>query len=238
MNRSSKRLAHAHELLDGPLADAPVLRDNLRDLGRANRWTGGTDLSRQAIDALAPPPLAISVLDVGTGGADIPVALLDNARRQGRALTVTAVDLRSEVLAAARAANPALDHTPGLTLDVADGRSLPYSDGSFDVVHASLVLHHLEPDEAVAFLREMGRVSRLGVVINDLGRAPITLFGAWLLSHACTRNAFSRHDASLSARRAYTKEEVIELLWQAGLRPRYSSESIFRHRWAMAAVRR
>jgi hypothetical protein len=223
VNRSSKRLAHAHELLDGPLADAPVLRDNLRDLGRANRWTGGTDLSRQAIDALAPPPLAISVL---------------NARRQGRALTVTAVDLRSEVLAAARAANPALDHTPGLTLDVADGRSLPYSDGSFDVVHASLVLHHLEPDEAVAFLREMGRVSRLGVVINDLGRAPITLFGAWLLSHACTRNAFSRHDASLSARRAYTKEEVIELLWQAGLRPRYSRESIFRHRWAMAAVRR
>jgi ubiquinone/menaquinone biosynthesis C-methylase UbiE len=121
---------------------------------------------------------------------------------------------------------------------VADGRSLPYSDGSFDVVHASLVLHHHEPDEAETFLRELGRVARLGVVINDLGRAPFTLLGAWLLSHACTRNAFSRHDASLSARRAYTQAEVVELLWHAGLRPRYMSQSIFRHRWAMAAVRR
>ena len=238
MTRSSQRLAHTHELLDGSLTDATVLRGNLRDLGRANRWTGGTDLSRRAIDALAPPPMAISLLDVGTGAADIPVALLANARRRGRELTVTAVDLRAEVIAAARAANPTLDGLPGLTLDVADGRSLPYSDGSFDVVHASLVLHHHEPDEAETFLRELGRVARLGIVINDLGRAPITLLGAWLLSHACTRNAFSRHDASLSARRAYTQTEVVELLWHAGLRPRYVSQSIFRHRWAMAAVRR
>ena len=50
----------------------------------------------------------------------------------------------------------------------ADGRSLPYSDASFDVAHASLVLHHLEPADVVALLREMNRVSRRGIVVNDL----------------------------------------------------------------------
>jgi SAM-dependent methyltransferase len=233
-----ERMAHAPELLDGPLTDLPALRGNLRDLARVNRWTGGVDLSRRALAALAPPPLAISLLDVGTGAADIPVALLADARRAGRELTITAVDSRDEVLAAARAAEPELDRTPGLTLDVADGRSLPYGDGSFDVGHASLVLHHLEPDEAVAFLGELARVARLGIVVNDLGRSPLTYFGARVLSRIGTRNHFTRHDAPLSAQRAYTHGEVVGLLLGAGLRPVYLTRGLAGHRWALAAVRR
>jgi SAM-dependent methyltransferase len=232
-----KRMTHAHELLDGPLADLPTLRDNLRDMGRANRWTGGTDLSRRAIQALAPAPLDVSLLDVGTGGADIPVALLADARRHGRGLAVTAVDSRPEVIEAARAAHPSADGL-GLTLEVADGLALPHADDAFDVAHSSMVLHHLEPDEAVTFLAEQGRVARLGVVVNDLGRVPVTFLGAWLLSRVATRNHFTRHDAPLSVRRAYTHEEVVGLLLQAGLRPVFLVEGVAGHRWAMAAVRR
>ncbi len=39
------------------------------------------------------------------------------------------------------------------------------------------------------FLRELGRVARIGIVVNDLGRSRITLLGAWLLSRITTRNA-------------------------------------------------
>ena len=49
--------------------------------------------------------------------------------------------------------------------------SSPWPDGSFDVVHCSLLVHHLEPRDAIAFLREAGRVARLGVIVNDLVRA-------------------------------------------------------------------
>ncbi len=37
--------------------------------------------------------------------------------------------------------------------------SLPYADDAFDIGHVSLVLHHLDPFEAVAFLRELARVA-------------------------------------------------------------------------------
>ena len=78
-----KRITDAAELLDGPLTDLPTLRDNLRDLARVNRWSGGFELSRRAIWAVAPePPAAVRVLDVGTGAADIPVALLADARER------------------------------------------------------------------------------------------------------------------------------------------------------------
>ncbi|MGH2462927.1 MAG: methyltransferase domain-containing protein [Candidatus Limnocylindria bacterium] len=232
-----RRLAGVHEFLDGPLNDPATLRNNLRDMGRANRITGGASLSRQAIDVLAPPPAPLAVLDVGTGGADIPLALLAAARRGHRQVTVTAVDGRPEVLAAARAARPDIDRTAALVLDLADGRSLPYPDASFDVAHASLVLHHLEPADAISFLRELARVARRGIVVNDLSRRRITVLGSWLLSHAFTRNAYTRHDAPLSARRAYTLAEAQSLLAQAGLQPVFVTHGVFGHRWAIAAVR-
>jgi ubiquinone/menaquinone biosynthesis C-methylase UbiE len=232
-----KRAAGTAELLDGPLDDPATLRDNLRDLRRANRLTGGITLSKRAFEALAPAPAAVTMLDVGTGGADIPLALLIEAGRHDRRVAVTAVDSRPEVLAAARAARPELDRTEALELEIADGRALPYPDASFDVAHASLVLHHLEPADAVLFLRELARVARRGIVVNDLSRRRATLFGSWLLSRVFTRNAYSRHDAPLSARRAYTLAEARALLAEAGLRPVYVTQGIFGHRWAIAAVR-
>ena len=77
------RHADAVELLDGPLDDPATLAGNLRDLRRINRWLGGVRLSGDAIDALAAHRDSLTVLDVGTGGADIPMALL--ARADGRA---------------------------------------------------------------------------------------------------------------------------------------------------------
>ncbi len=231
-----RRQAGAHELLDGHLDDPEALRDNLRDMGRANRFTGGTALSLRAIETLAPDDESLTVLDVGTGGADIPLALLADRRFRSRPVTVTAVDSRPEVLDAARAGRPGLDQVAGLRLEVADGRALPYTDDSFDIAHTSLVLHHLEPTDAVAFLRELSRVARRGVVVNDLSRRRFTLLGAWLLARSCSRNRYTHHDAPLSARRAYTLEEAMPLLVAAGLRPVYSTD-LFGHRWAIAAVR-
>jgi ubiquinone/menaquinone biosynthesis C-methylase UbiE len=237
------RLTNAEELLDGPLDDPAVLAGNLRDLGRINRALGGADLSRRAIDrllAVAPTHLddrPVSILDVGTGGADIPVALLAAARRRGDDLEIVAVDARPEVIAAAHAARPALARIDGLALEVADGRSLPHPDRAFDIAHASLLIHHHEPDEAVALLAEMARVARLGIVVNDLSRGHIHLLGAWLISHLFTRNRYTRKDAALSVRRAYTPRETRELLERAGLRPVGHFRGFIGHRYAIAAIR-
>jgi ubiquinone/menaquinone biosynthesis C-methylase UbiE len=237
------RLTNAEELLDGPLDDPATLAGNLRDLRRINRLLGGVRLSRLAVDKLltvAPTHLddsPISIIDVGTGGADIPVALLADARRRGRTLEVMAVDSRREVLLAARAARPAIDRFEGLELRVSDGRSLSHPDRAFDIAHASLVVHHLEPDQAVALLAEMARVARLGIVINDLDRGRIHWVGAWLIAHLMTGNRYTRHDAPMSVLRAYRRREMRELLTAAGLRPVGEFGGFFGHRYAIAAIR-
>lgn len=240
-----RRLAGELEHLDGPLADRAVLAGNLSDLARINRLFGGVDLSLRGIRGLfAPPapaegdaPEVLRVLDVGTGAADIPLAMV-RAFGPWREVRVTAVDSRPEVIRAAVALRPDLATDRRVEVGVADGRDLPYPDGAFDVAHASLVLHHLDPDAAVPFLQELGRVARVGVVVNDLGRGRLAWLGAWLLLHAMTRNAFTLHDGPLSVRRAYTPSEARDLLAQAGLVPAFEARALFGHRWVVAAVRR
>lgn len=232
-----KRQSHVEELLDGPLDDPAALRGNLRDLARVNRWLGGAGLSARAIDALAGDRDSLTILDVGTGAADIPAALLARAARDGRQLRVTGIDNRPEVLAAAVARQPRLGMTPGLELHVGDGRSLPFPDRSFDIAHASMLLHHLEPTVAVAVLGEMGRVARRGIVVNDLLRGRLAWLGAWLLSHLATRNRYTRYDAPLSVRRAYTVPELTSLIAAAGLRVQASTiGGPFGHRVVLAAT--
>jgi ubiquinone/menaquinone biosynthesis C-methylase UbiE len=235
-----ERLADSPELLDGPLDDRAALIGNLRDLRRSNRLIGGTHLSRRALYALLagrewPADRAISLVDVGTGAADIPAALIADAARRGRRLQAVAVDSRAEVLDAAVALDPSLSAVAGLTFRVSDGRTLPFEDRTFDVAHASLVLHHLEPDAAVAFLAELRRVARVGVIVNDLLRSRLTWLGAVLLSRVATRNRLSRNDAPLSARRAYTEAELDRLLDAAGLESVARFRGLARHRIAIAA---
>jgi ubiquinone/menaquinone biosynthesis C-methylase UbiE len=231
------RLAGAEELLDGPLDDRAALIGNLRDLARVNRRLGGADLSARAIDGLAPGRASIAVLDVGTGAADIPLALIERGRAAGRIVRVTGVDTRPEVLEAAAVIDPRVTATGELALHVADGRALPFPDATFEVVHASLLVHHLDPDAARALFTEMLRVARLGVVVNDLVRSRATWLGAWLLAHVATRNRLTRYDGPLSVRRAYSVAELTALLASAGLRVERRYDGFAGHRVALAARR-
>jgi ubiquinone/menaquinone biosynthesis C-methylase UbiE len=226
----------AVELLDGPLDDPAALAGNLRDLGRINRRLDGVRLSAAAIEALAAHRDELTLLDVGTGGADIPLALIERARRRGRHIRVVGLDARPEILAAAVRERPEIAMSAGLELHVGDGRRLVYRDRSFDVAHASLVLHHLDPDGAVAMLREMRRVARLGVVVNDLERSRLGLVGAWLIGHLLTGNRLTRHDAPLSVRRAYRATEMASMLRSAGLVPVRTIRGAVGQRYAIAAV--
>ncbi len=232
-----RRLAGTPELLDGQLDDVAALRGNLRDLRRVNRFLGGSTLSRRAVDLLlAGEPGPHSLLDVGTGAGDIPLALLRSAAGRGRDLRIVGLDSRPEVLEAARSIDPRLGELHDLELCTADGRALPYADATFDIVHSSMVLHHFEARDAVAFLREARRVARLGVVVNDLVRGRLNWAGAWLLSRVATRNRLTRNDGPLSVRRAYTRAEAEALLASAGLRPVGEFTTPFGYRVAFAAV--
>ncbi len=226
-----RRLAAATELLDGPL-DARLLAGNLRDLARVNAWLGGNALSWRAVEPLLDEgdEGVLRLLDVGTGGADLPRDLIRRATAHGGRLEIVATDVRPEIVHLALKTRPLPDE---LTIELARSGTIDAEDGAFDVAHASLVLHHLEPDAARALLREMARVARSAVIVNDLARGRLWLLGARALSLVATRNLYTRNDAPLSVRRAYSIGQLTQLAAHAGLRPVARYRAVPPYRFAL-----
>jgi SAM-dependent methyltransferase len=205
----------ALELLDADQLDAIELRTNLREMAMLNRLPGGVGDSIRAVERLLGEQNEATVLDVGTGSGDFVRRL-----RRRRHVEVIASDVRPEILEIA-ARN--LAGANNVSLLQADARAIPLADGEVDVAHASLLMHHFDPDDAVAALAEMRRVSQLGVVINDLRRGPLPFAITAATVLALSRGAYTRHDGVLSARRAYTLAELDTLAARAGLKRAHRS---------------
>lgn len=230
MPRSEER-----EILDGEHHDPSELAANFRDIRRVNAFLGGRAIILRLLPRLledVPTGRPVTILDIATGSADIPLAVARWAERRGFEVEITASDYVEDVLALARQAVG--DH-PAIRIARHDARQLPLAADSFDIVLCSLSLHHFPADEAVMILQEMDRVGRYGFILNDLRRSRLGYVAAWIASRVTTRNCLTRNDAPLSVKRAFTPEELHQLLLQAGI----DHATISQHLWfRMAALKR
>ena len=126
---------------------------------------------------------------------------------------MVALDCQLKTLQIARRATP-----PGQKMFFvqADARQLPLRTKQADLVFCSLALHHFSEEDALAVLREMARVGRIGAACVDLVRSRLAALGIWLLTTFIVRDPMIRHDARLSIRRAFTTEEMKTLAQRAG----------------------
>jgi ubiquinone/menaquinone biosynthesis C-methylase UbiE len=204
----------ARELMDDDETVGTLVewRESLADLARVNAYLGGWNALRRELEQLSDLPLRI--IDVATGGADLPRRVLDHLAARGAQAACVAVDRSMRIL---RIAQESDARRNDLTFVQADARSLPFADGSFDLATCNLALHHFDPPEAIAVLRELARVAGM-VIVNDLRRSIIAWAFARCVFPWFTRNRFTRNDGPLSVLRAYTPVELEGLAQRAGWR--------------------
>ncbi len=207
--------ARGAELLDRPDLPEADIRANLADLRRINRYLSGTRVVRNFLrQELQRAQLRqATLLDVGTGSADIPQHLISWCRRRGVRLRVTAVDWRVRH-ATMFLSNNACEKA--LQLVAADALHLPFGDESFTWVTASLLLHQLSEDQGVQVLRELYRVAYRSALINDLERNWVPFTFMKLTWPVFARSYVSRHDSAVSIRQAFEPRELEELARRAG----------------------
>jgi len=203
------------EFLDLPpdVCSMEEVEASLADIRVVNRYLGSRRALLKHLSGKVEAGAAITVLDVATGSADLPVAIVDWARERGIGVGITGVDINNRSIEIAR------KHAAGypeIKLRVADGLNLPFPDGSFDFVLCSKTLHHLNEQDAVRMIGEIMRVARRGYVIMDLRRSWIAYALIYLLTRLFTGNRITRYDGPLSVLKSCTTCELAALASSAG----------------------
>jgi hypothetical protein len=102
---------------------------------------------------------------------------------------------------------------PGVRFIRGDGRHLPFTDYSFDIVHSSAVLEHVgSKNQQIEFLGELWRVTRKGVFVTTPNRwFPVEFHTVLPLLHWFPRRVHRRILAAFG-REFFAKEENLRLL--------------------------
>lgn len=155
----------------------------------------------------------IRLLDLATGGGDLPVALGRRARSLGIPIQLMGLDRSPFALGSGR--------------DLADRHGIPVQWICRDVtrepippadwITCSLFLHHLADEQVVSLLRAMANAATRGLVINDLERSQLNRGLVWLGARLVSRSPMVHRDSDRSVCAGFTLEEAADLAKAAGL---------------------
>ena len=211
-----KRSQHEEELMDLPDTSAEDFARALTDLRWSNRKLGGIDGLQQELAAMLKRhgKTSASILDLATGCADIPMALVEWGHAHDIDLHITGIDMHEVSVTEARRL---IKNTPAISVEQGDALHLPYPDASFDIVISTQFMHHLDDAQAIQMLREKTRLCRLGWIVNDLHRHPMAWLGIKSVGLFTRKGRVFRNDGPLSVLRGFKPAEMTALAKQAGV---------------------
>ncbi len=202
--------------MDDPNLDPLLHNQALQGLRNLNFFSLiGSAIWRQLQNISDQYPLqTIRVLDLATGGGDIPILLAKQASYRKRKFEFVGADISPTAIKFAnyRAKE---DNVPVsfIELDVLE-QNIPQC---FDVVMTSLFTHHLDPAQVINLLVKMRIATKKVLIVNDLIRSEFSLVLVSLATKILSNSAIVQHDGPASVRASYTMTEMKDMAEQAGL---------------------
>jgi ubiquinone/menaquinone biosynthesis C-methylase UbiE len=173
------------------------------------------------------------ILDVGTGTAQIPIALC-KAEPSAR---IVAMDAAESMLAVGREHAVTAELTDRIELRLADAKRMPFPASTFAAVISNSIVHHIP--EPATVLAEMIRVIRPGgrLFVRDLMRPA----GEATLKHLVNQYAAGANDRQQtlfaeSLRAALTLAEIRALVAAAGFATENVEATSDRH-WTWSTIK-
>lgn len=167
-----------------------------------------------------------SILDVGTGTAQIPIELC----RQSAKVQVTAIDLAEHMLAVGRENVRRAGMAERIKLERIDAKKMPFPAGSFAAVISNSIVHHIsEPKQVLA---EMGRITRPGGVlfVRDLLRPDdLNALNQIVRTYAGDANPHQKKMFADSLHAALSMPELREMITSLGMDPDHVRQTSDRH---------
>ncbi len=210
------RRADEFELMDFPDSDEQRLLRTVQQFALLNRLFSS---SRRLIRTHFLDPLiregqtSFSLLDIGAGGCDIPIWIVQYCRKHGIAPRITCIDYDERILAYARVQCAAY---PEITICKHDALHMQEL-GPFDYVYANNFLHHLEDAAIATVLQQTAGMASRSFLLNDIYRCRMAYWLYTLFAGVFLHNSFAFYDGRLSIRKGFTASDLRQCIQIASL---------------------
>jgi 2-polyprenyl-3-methyl-5-hydroxy-6-metoxy-1,4-benzoquinol methylase len=230
----SKRSAEV-EIMDDLECSGEVVHQTLRELEVINTLLGGNHVTLDGIRKLAVSgsPRTLHVADLGCGGGDILRLMHRWAKRKRFSLQLTGIDANPHIVAFAAAHTSPEDN---IAYEAVDIFSCDFASREFDIVTGTLFYHHFSEQQLTEFFRQLKTQVRVGFVINDIHRHWFAYYSILWLTRIFSKSPMVKFDAPLSVCRAFRKNELRDILRNAGIET-YSMRWMWAFRWQVIVTR-
>lgn len=227
---STKKRTDKEELMDDFSIGGDLLRDTLDKLENINRWLGGNLVTLNSLKKVIKnhsKEVELSIIDIGCGHGDILRDIAKFGRKKGYKMKLLGVDANP---AAIEYANELSTKFPELSFKTEDIFSEDFKNRKFDVVVATLFLHHFKEEQLVPFLENTLKQTQIGIVVNDLHRNKLGYYLFMLLS-VFIKNKMIIEDGLTSVLRGFKRKDLIKISQKINIKSQISWKWAFRFQW-------
>ncbi len=229
---STKTRTDKEELMDDFSIGGDLLRDTLDKLENINRWLGGNLMTVKALKKVLknhPKEQELTIADIGCGHGDILRDVAKFGRKNGYKMKLIGMDANPTAIAYA---NELSTEFPELSFKTEDIFSEAFKNRKFDVVLATLFLHHFKEAQLVSFLGNTLKQTKIGIVVNDLHRHKLAYYLFMLLS-VFIKNNMIIEDGLTSVLRGFKRNELAHISKKLKVKPQISWKWAFRFQWIL-----
>ncbi|QNM84991.1 methyltransferase domain-containing protein [Polaribacter pectinis] len=227
---STKQRTDKEELMDDFSIGGDLLRDTLDKLENINRWLGGNKVTVNGLKTILKnhsKEQEITIVDIGCGHGDILRDVAKFGRKHNYKFKLIGVDANPTAI---DYANELSVDYPELSFETQDIFSDDFKKRKFDVVLATLFLHHFKEPQLVSFLENTIKQTKIGIVVNDLHRHKLAYYLFMLLSIFIS-NKMIIEDGLTSVLRGFKREDLERISTKLKVKPRIQWKWAFRFLW-------
>ena len=229
---STKNRTDKEELMDDFSIGGDLLRDTLDKLENINRWLGGNLMTVRALKKVLknhPKEQELTIADIGCGHGDILRDVAKFGRKNGYKMKLIGMDANPTAIAYA---NELSSEFSELSFKTEDIFSEAFKNRKFDVVLATLFLHHFKEAQLTSFLGNTLKQTKIGIVVNDLHRHKLAYYLFMLLS-VFIKNNMIIEDGLTSVLRGFKRNELAHISKKLKVKPQISWKWAFRFEWIL-----
>jgi 2-polyprenyl-3-methyl-5-hydroxy-6-metoxy-1,4-benzoquinol methylase len=229
---STKYRTDKEELMDDFSIGGDLLRDTLDKLENINRWLGGNLMTVKSLKRVLknhPKEQELVIADIGCGHGDILRDVAKFGRKNGYKMKLLGIDANPTAIAYA---NELSAEFPEISFKTEDIFSDKFKNRKFDVVLATLFLHHFKEAQLVSFLKNTLKQTKIAVIVNDLHRHKLAYYLFMLLS-AFIKNKMIIEDGLTSVLRGFKRNDLERISKKLKVKTQISWKWAFRFQWIL-----